>query len=131
MDCAGVVVVNGIAYALLYCHCCCHCCGCHVGVIIVIIFVVIFSFSWVSLHTRRKGLVPAGVVGKIGDIPNEGGGKVIDWHCRCNHCIHCCTAIVVAVAVAVVCGSSFHHLVRGCHCTREVRWCSLLPAGVV
>ena len=39
--------------------------------------------------------------------------------------------IVVAVAAAVVWRSSFYHLVRGCHCTREVRWCSLLPAGVV
>ena len=101
MGCAGMVVVDGIAYALLYCHCCCHCCGCRVGVIIVIICVVIFSFSWVSLHKISKGLVPAGVIGKIGAIPNERGGKVIDWHCRCYHCIHCCTAIVVAVAPAV------------------------------
>ena len=84
-----------------------------------------------SLHKISKELIPAGVIGKIGAIPNEGGGKVIDWHCRCYHCIHCCTAIVVAVAASVVWGSSFHHLVRGCHCTREVRRCSLLPAGVV
>ena len=49
------------------------------GVIIVIIFVVIFSCSRVSLHNRSKGLHPAGVVGKIGAIPNVGGGKVIDW----------------------------------------------------
>ena len=119
-----------IALPLLYCPCCCHCCSCCVGVIIVIIFVVVFSCSWVSLHNRSKGLLPAGVVGKIGAIPNLGGGKVIDWHCCCNHCIHCCTAIVVAVAGAVVWGSSFHHLVHGCHCTREVRRCTLLPAGV-
>jgi hypothetical protein len=116
-----------------------HCCTASVavivaavvwGVIIVIIFVVIFSCSRVSLHNRSKGLLPAGDVGKIGAIPNVGGGIVIDWHCHCNHCIHCCTAIVVAVAVAVVWGSSFHHLVHGCHCTREVRRCTLLPAGV-
>ena len=85
---------------------------------------------FVSLHNRSKGLLPAGVVGKIGAIPNVGGGKVIDWHCCCNHCIHCCTAIVVAIAVTVVWGSSFHHLVHGCHCTRDVRRCTLLPAGV-
>ena len=58
-----------------------HCCTASVavivaavvwGVIIVIIFVVIFSCSRVSLHNRSKGLHPAGVVGKMGAIPNVG-----------------------------------------------------------
>jgi hypothetical protein len=58
-----------------------HCCTATVAVIvaavvweviIVIIFVVIFSCSRVSLHNRSKGLLPAGVVGKIGAIPNMG-----------------------------------------------------------
>ena len=56
-----------------------------------------------SLHEKRKGLLPAGVVGKIVVISNKGGGKGIDWHCRCIHGIHCCTDIVVAITAAVVC----------------------------
>ena len=63
-----------------------HCCTASVavivaavvwGVIIVILFVVIFSCSWVLLHNRSKGLLSAAVVGKIGAIPNMGGGKLL------------------------------------------------------
>ncbi len=54
-----------------------------------------------------------------------------NWHCRCIHCIHCCTDIVVAIAAAAVWVFCCHHFVHGCCCTREVRSCSLLPAGVV
>jgi len=59
-----------------------HCCTASVAVVvaavvwgvimIVIIFVVIFSCSWLLLHNRSKGLLPASVVGKIGAIPNVG-----------------------------------------------------------
>jgi hypothetical protein len=49
-----------------------------VGFIIVFIFVVIISCSLVSLHEKRKGLLPTGVLGEIVIVSNEGGGKGID-----------------------------------------------------
>jgi hypothetical protein len=134
VDCIVVAIIASIALPLLYCHCCCHCCSCRVGFIIVFIFVVIISCSLVSLYEKRKGSLSAGVVGEIVVVSNKGGGKGIDWHCRCIHCIHCCTDIVVAIAAAVVyfcCCCCCHHFVHGCCCTREVRGCSMVPAGVV
>ncbi len=123
--------------SLFHCHCCCHCCGCHVVVIVVILLC-----SWVLLHEKIKGLLLGGVVviGKIVVVPNEGREE---WHCLALllpsllslfHC-HCCCLCVVIVAAIVTAGvwgaslSSPH--AHGCCCTRGVRSCALLPAGVI
>ena len=36
------------------------------------VIIDIISCSWVSFHERIKGLLPAGIVGKIVIVPNEG-----------------------------------------------------------
>ena len=78
---------------VLYCPRCC------LGSTAIVSDIVI---SQVLLPESSMDLLLMGVNGKIVIVPYEGRRERLDWHCRCHHCIHGCTAIVVSIVFTVI-----------------------------